>query len=68
MRDVCLGDSAGRSLELGTVMCVSVVVFAQRSARVRHFSEDHRSGWTQVQGRMEQAGQSGAIWVVLGGV
>lgn len=49
-------------------MCVSVVVFARGSARVRHLSEDHRSGRTQVQGRMEQAGQSGAIWVVLGGV
>lgn len=68
MRDVCLGDSAGRLLELETVMCVRVVVFAQGSARVRRLSEDHRSGWTQVQGRMEQAGLSGPIWVVLGGV
>lgn len=64
MRDMCLGDSAGTSLELETVMSVSVVVFAQGSACVRHFSEDHPVG---VDAGPRQDGAGRTKWGHLGG-
>ena len=69
MRDACIGDSAGKVAGMGDCgVCKCGGVCSGLHTCERSLSEDHQSGWMQVQGRMGQAGQSGAIWVLLGGV